>query len=295
MELKKPVSPKELNTNSLNYGFPVKEGNYHKSPVLYGESNSSLVIQSTPLKLKSLGNGALELGFTDKTSSKSKQFYKALSQLEMHAVNTIHLNSEKWFGKSIPLDKIKNMYKLCIFPPPSINGEVTIRLRISRNVDIVDQDGNQLSIENLGATNDENLRLSCMCRIDGILFGRNVSKLDIKIVQIKTSKVNNKPVVVPNTIPTEDQEVDEDMEDLDFLPLNPSDNCENDKGTEGTEEVDPIDDNNEDDNKNLLEETLNAELSQLSIQLKDALANDAGESKLQDIACEIASLKSQLN
>jgi hypothetical protein len=57
-------------------------------------------------------NKTLELEFTSETGY-NKKVKKFLSSLDNFIVGYISTQSEKWFGKTIPIENVKNMYKPC--------------------------------------------------------------------------------------------------------------------------------------------------------------------------------------
>ena len=298
-----PVTPKEFSVDNLNYGSPQKEGGHHRSPVIYGDSNSSLVLQSAPLKLLKISANALELEITDKSTNRSKQFYHALVQLELHAIKTIHENSQHWFGKTIPVDKIKQMYRSCVYPPLSMNGDVIIRLKITRDVRVFNENKDMITIEDLNEMDKDTIRLSCLCRIDGLLFGRNATKLDIKITQIKVSYRKPKEVAPPPPVEKEEEVIDEEHEkdsvidddDEDAFSINPS-MVEPTINDEDVKEIKLEPETSQEDNKkSLIEEELRAELSLKMNQMRELFATEnADEQRIEDLSCEISALKQQI-
>ena len=311
--IQQPLTPTEINADKLNYGTPRKEGSYHRSPIVYGETNSSFILQSAPLKLLGVSKSALELGITDKKATRSKQFYKAISKLESHAIYTIHSNSKKWFGQDIPVDKIKQMYRSCIFPSETIGGDINMRLKISRDLNIFDEEKNIIDMESLDSLDKDRTRLSCICRIDGLLFGRNTTKLDIKIAQIKIVKLKPKPKEIPKptevekeqevvpeeVVPEEEEDVDSDMEEISWTPKK-----EEEINTEDTNEEIPNEKDiktvvlgeekkEEETGKSLEYEELCSELSRIKVQLEDSVKEGKTED-IEKLACEMAVVKDKI-
>ena len=317
--IQQPLTPTEINADKLNYGTPRREGSYHRSPIVYGETNSSFILQSAPLKLVGVSKSALELGITDKKATRSKQFYKAISKLESHAMYTIHTNSKKWFGQDIPVDKIKQMYRSCIFPSETIGGDINIRLKISRDINIFDEEKNVIDIESLDNLDKEKTRLSCICRIDGLLFGRNTTKLDIKIAQIKIVKLKPKPKEIPKPremeveqeqeITQEEVDVDSDMEEISWTPKKEEEKEKQvvEMSTEDTKEEIISNENDiktivlgegekkeETENVKSLEyEELCSELSRIKVQLEDSVREGKTED-IEKLACEMAVVKDKI-
>ena len=297
-----PLAAKELDLSNLHYDFPQKHSGYHLSPITYNKE--ALVIQSPPLELITKNKNVVELGFGRKTSEGSKKFYHSIYQLEQYTIKTISESSKNWFGREIPFEKVRQMYKTCIHPPKTIDGNTTLRLRLSNNFKISTDENEDLDIETV---NLKNIRFYCICKIDGLLFGKNTTKLDIKIMQMRA--VLPKVQKPPPPPPQDDADSEINDEDDYFGKVR----TEQKESTESTSTEVP--ETTEENLQPNLEETKNVELSpeasknipasslvqedlqetftKVQSQLKEAL--EQGDTKqIQELAKEMEVLKTKI-
>jgi len=214
------LMPTEIKLDKLIYHTPVKEKGYHKSLITY--SNESVILQTPPLELKSLDNG-IELNI--QKNKKQERLYTIIRSLELNATKVMTNNSKEWFGQEIPHSKIKTMFRSCLLNPETINGSFSIRFRKDRHIQIYN-DKKQITTEddlNCSTNNSKGIsdNLLCLLKINGILFGKNTAKLDIRIVQIKVCppvpKLPQGCNVSNDSDCESESDYDSDMDDFDFV------------------------------------------------------------------------------
>jgi len=117
-------------------------------------------------------------------------------------------NSESWFGKNIPQNKLKSMFRSCLYSPDTINGEFTLRLKKDKHIQIYNSKKQLTTIDEIKPEDN----LLCLLKINGILFGKNTSKLDIRIVQIR---VCPEPTKLPQGCNVNNDSDEESVSDYD--------------------------------------------------------------------------------
>jgi hypothetical protein len=217
------LMPTEVRLDKLKYETPVKQKGYHKSLISYGELTEESVLLQTPLlKLKlndPLSNNGINLVIS--RNKKQSKFYSILKSLEYDAIKTMVNNSKKWFGRQATVEKIKTMFKSCLVNPETMNGDFTFKVRKDRELQIYNSKKQITNEDDL--VNSKN-NLLCLLKINGILFGRNTAKLDIRIVQIRICPEPPKLPKGCNVTNDSDNEsenesdIDSDMDDFDFEP-----------------------------------------------------------------------------
>ena len=77
-----------------------------------------------------------------------KSVFDFLSKLEDHVTGSIFKNSEEWFGKKIPLEKINTMYNKCLKAPRNSESECTMNFVLKKGVQIfVDNKQNDIEMD----------------------------------------------------------------------------------------------------------------------------------------------------
>lgn len=203
------IRENQLDLKDLQIDFPQKDKsmNYHRSDVLY--NSTPLLMQSPPLTLTNVQDGLLELALT----KESQDFYKLVSTLEHHTMRYITAKSGEWFSRAIPLDKIRSMFRSCLFSPETMELPFQIRLRLARNVKVFKSNGEPTDLTAIKI----NKKITCVFKVNGLLFGKNTTKLDLKVAQIGVVE-EPKKIPEPPTEPDGEADYDSDMDDTVFNP-----------------------------------------------------------------------------
>ena len=165
---------RELNLKTCTFTKPEKLVGYHESFININGSKG-FVLQSPKLVLSNSTNSYFEF-LISRNKDRHKEFYNIISHLEDSAIIEISQSSEKWFGREIRRDQVETMFRSSIHRPLEINDPYILRINKSGNVDC-----------------ELNYPVVCLIKIDGIIFGKNSSKLDMKVVQIKVIKTEKIP------------------------------------------------------------------------------------------------------
>lgn len=188
---------KELNTDLVVFSKPQKEDTYYRSQMSAGQD--PVVLQTPPLVLVSRDGTLVEFALGDR-SAKSLRFYEQIARLDDLALRTLGNQSEAWFQKKIPMDKLKTMYQPCVAPTPipTVNH---FRFRLARNLRIFrDSPQDEITIDELLAM--EPHRVSCILRFEGILIAGSRARLDVRVAQILT--IRPKDPIPPKEEPAAD-------------------------------------------------------------------------------------------
>ena len=117
-----------------------------------------------------------------KNKDRHKEFYHIITHLEDIAILQIVQNSEEWFGAKIPRNQVELMFKSSIHRPLEMDDPFIFKVN---------------KISTLGSI-EHNFPVACLIKVDGIIFGKNSSILDMKVVQVRISKPEKIPSV-PST------------------------------------------------------------------------------------------------
>lgn len=172
---------RELNLGNCSFMKPEKFTGYHESFISVN-GTKGFVLQSPKLILRNSTSSYFEF-LISRNKDRHKEFYNIISHLEDSAIVQISQNSLEWFGREIKRDQAETMFRSTIHRPLEINDPYILRINKVGNMDC-----------------ELNYPVVCLIKIDGIIFGRNSSMLDMKIVQIKVMKTEK--------IPSEDDFVD---------------------------------------------------------------------------------------
>lgn len=155
------------------------------------KQQNEIIIQSSRLKcLTNYENNTSEL---EVELHESDNLYKLLKKLDMFNLNSIHKNSKSWFGKSIPMNAISEMYKPIVQTTVSNDSYVyTCSFILPHN------DKNQLCIdiynnnkENIGKSYiKENTEIYMLLELNGLVFYQNKAIFNIVCQQIKVNSVS---------------------------------------------------------------------------------------------------------
>ena len=178
---------------NISFGKPKKHGEYFISKVKYSENsrsmNTDLIIQFPKMKLVSeLKNTPnVELEFIKNKYYKS--VFDFLSKLEDNVMASIFKNSEEWFGKKIPLEKINTMYNKCLKAPRNSESECTMNFVLKKGVHIfVDNKQNDIEMDEFKI----NSTVECISKLKYILFLKDKCYPVWEFVVLKLHKKINK-------------------------------------------------------------------------------------------------------
>ena len=169
---------RELNLELCTFMKPEKFTGYHKSFISVNGSvngEKGFILQSPKLILRNSTNSYFEF-LISRNKDRQKEFYNIISHLEDSAIVQISQNSGEWFGREIKRDQVETMFRSSIHRPLEINDPYILRISKVGDLDC-----------------EVNYPVVCLIKIDGIIFGRNSSTLDMKIVQIKVMKTEQIP------------------------------------------------------------------------------------------------------
>ena len=181
---------RELNMESCTYAKPEKftsDGKLVTDPltqkVAYNKSfvnmhgQRGFILQTPKLILRDSSDSCLDL-LVSKNKDRHKEFYHIISHLEDIAIVQIADNSLEWFGTKISRSQVEVMFRSSIHRPLEIDDPFIFKVNKANNLSDVEL----------------NFPVTCLIRFDGIIFGRNSSILDMKVIQIKV----NKPEKIPS-------------------------------------------------------------------------------------------------
>lgn len=176
----------DIDLKKVNYGKPEKQGVIYYAPMNY--NNEPFYLQSPKMICKSDGqhviekkNNSLEL----ETLNADYSFYDFLLNIDTRNIKETFRCNEDWFGKSIPLEVIDDMYKRTCkpvkkdskprftFKVPVIKGKVQCQ--------IYDQKKTCLDISKL----TDGCEITCIIHIKGLKFLKQHYYCDFYISQIK--------------------------------------------------------------------------------------------------------------
>lgn len=165
---------REINLETCTFTKPQKFDGYHESFVSIDGSNG-FILQSPKLILRNSTSSYFEF-LVSRNKDRHREFYNILSHLEDSAIVQSFQNSGEWFGRDIKREQVETMFKSCIHRPLEINDPYVLRISKVGNIDV-----------------EINYPVVCLIKINGILFGKNTSTLDMKVVQIKLIKTEKIP------------------------------------------------------------------------------------------------------
>lgn len=165
---------REINLESCSFTSPEKFIGFHKSFVNMNGSRG-FIIQTPKLVLRDSTDSSFDL-LISRNKDRHKEFYNIISHLEDAAILQIVQNSATWFGKKISKDQVETMFRSSIHRPLEINDPFIFKVNKIPNLEI-----------------EQNYPVVCLIKIDGIIFGRNSSTLDMKVLQVKVIKTEKIP------------------------------------------------------------------------------------------------------
>lgn len=174
---------REMNLGQCTFTSPEKFDGYNESFVTIN-GVKGFVLQSPKLILRNSTDSYFEF-LVSRNKDRHREFYNIISHLEDMAILQITQNSLEWFGKEIKREWAETMFRSVIHRPLDVNDSYTIRINKAEGVEA-----------------EINFPVVCLIRINGIIFGKRTSTLDIKVVQakvVKQDKIEN-PVSTEGTI-----------------------------------------------------------------------------------------------
>ena len=167
----------DINCSDIKIDKPDKKGTYYYGLVKYNKQNNLFVhLNNVKYKKYDLSDiPTINIDIDD-------IFKEFLSRLDEHMIRLIQDNILDWFGKDIPDDVIKGMYKRTITKEESNN--IDIRLpKLNDNIicKIYDSDKVRVDIDEL--KEDENI--SCIVNLKGIKITKKTLVFDISVNQIR--------------------------------------------------------------------------------------------------------------
>jgi hypothetical protein len=187
-----------------------KQGEYLISKVKY--KNADLTIQLPKMKIKDiLENKNIELEFTG-SSKYSKTVQTFLSKMDEHILNNIFKNSEEWFNKKIPMDKLESMYTK-IVKESALSCTIKKATSNSSSCVLVDNKNNELNLEDY----KKDSVVEGICRMKYIVFSKDrcftVWDLIVMKLHRKMQKVPKFGFIEDDP---EDNNSDNEIEDIDY-------------------------------------------------------------------------------
>jgi hypothetical protein len=160
--------------------------------------NESVIVQF-PKMTSDDYNKMLELEFTSETGY-NKKVKKFLLNLDDFVTDYISTQSEKWFGKTIPIENVKNMYKPCV-------NENKVKFVFNDTTELIDKREERLDTSEIV----KGVTLECICLLKYLIFTKDSCFLHWEIC---TAKVHKKIQRVPLFGFIEDTDDQSDNEEL---------------------------------------------------------------------------------
>jgi uncharacterized protein YfcZ (UPF0381/DUF406 family) len=162
---------REINLEQCSFTKPEIFKDYHESFVSINGSRG-FMLQSPKLILRNSTPTYFEF-LISRNKDRHREFYNIVSHLEDSAIIKITENSKEWFNRDIRRDQVETMFRSCIHRPLEINDPYILRINKIPGLDM-----------------EINYPVVCLIKIDGILFGKNSSTIDMKIIRIKVIKTD---------------------------------------------------------------------------------------------------------
>ncbi len=166
----------EIDIGDCRFMRPVKdENNLLRSWVFY-KTHKGFIIQTPKITAKNIKteDSCVDI-YINRNKEKHRNFYHIFTHIEDSAINQISNNSVEWFTQHMSTDRVGSIFKSSLHAPLEIDNPFI--LRINKNPKLVVP---------------ENSHLICLIKIDGVIFGRNSSRLDAKLLQIKVVQNDDK-------------------------------------------------------------------------------------------------------
>ena len=192
----------EIDVQKVTFTQPIQKKGYHQSILNY-ENKHGLLVQTPTLVVDAqIGNDSTVELVLEKVK-RNNDFYSMVRTMEYLAMSTMSSKSKEWFGKEIGKDKIKSMFRSCLDNPQTLQGNFSLKFRKDRGMKVFNESKEIIEIEDVELLSG----VKCILKIQGILFGKNVAKLDIRAQKIAV--VKKPPPPKPPTPETVEQSVED--------------------------------------------------------------------------------------
>lgn len=155
------------------------------------KNNDQVILQFPKMTLVSdyhQRDKSIELEFLNEVGY-NKKIYNFLSTLDEYLLEHISLHSEKWFGKTIPIENVKNMYINFIKVPKTSENKCTLNF-IYNKVELIDKKNEETDISELV----KGVTVECISQLKYLVFTKDTCFLNW---EIKTAKIHKKILRVP--------------------------------------------------------------------------------------------------
>ena len=207
-----------VDLEKITMNKPKKNGLYMISKPKY--SGNELIIQMPKMNLSLESQEENTLIFLEFLNKKeySKKVYDFLNTLDSKLILNIFKNSEEWFGKKIPMEKLTEMYSgtlINIFSESNETERKETSTRIKVNINkketsLIDKKNNELELSDY----KNNSTVECICRMKYIIFSKDKCVPVWEIVVMKLIlKVNR----VPKNAFIEDNSDNDSIEEYSFF------------------------------------------------------------------------------
>ena len=155
------------------------------------KNNEQILIQFPKMTLVSdyhQKDKSIELEFKNEIGY-TKKIYNFLSTLDEYLLEHISLHSEQWFGKTIPIENIKNMYTKFIKAPKTSENKCTLNF-IFGKAELIDKKNEETFISELV----KGVTVECISQLKYLVFTKDTCFLNW---EIRTAKIHKKITRVP--------------------------------------------------------------------------------------------------
>jgi len=207
-----------VDLEKISMNKPKKNGLYMVSKPKYSDNELMIQMPKMNLSLESQEeNTQVFLDFLNKKEY-SKKVYDFLNTLDSKIILNIFKNSEEWFGKKIPMEKLTEMYSgtlINIFSESNETERKETSTRIKVNINkketsLIDKKNNELELSDY----KNNSTVECICRLKYIVFSKDKCVPVWEIVVMKLIvKVNR----VPKNAFIEDNSDNDSIEEYSFF------------------------------------------------------------------------------
>jgi hypothetical protein len=207
-----------VDLEKISMNKPKKNGLFMVSKPKYSDNELMIQMPKMNLSLESQEeNTQVFLDFLNKKEY-SKKVYDFLNTLDSKLILNIFKNSEEWFGKKIPMEKLTEMYSgtlINIFSDSNETERKETSTRIKVNINkketsLIDKKNNELELSEY----KNNSTVECICRLKYIIFSKDKCVPVWEIVVMKLIvKVNR----VPKNAFIEDNSDNDSIEEYSFF------------------------------------------------------------------------------
>jgi hypothetical protein len=155
-----------VDLDKITLNKPKKNGEFMVSKPKYSDNELIIQMPKMNLSLESPENTQVFLDFLNKKEY-SKKVYDFLNTLDSKIILIIFKNSEEWFGKKIPIEKITEMYSGSI-----ISESECTRIKVNINkkdTSLIDKKNNELELSDY----KNNSTVECICRLKYVVFSKD--------------------------------------------------------------------------------------------------------------------------